>query len=107
MDVDLDRHLWALHENGFTVFDALFSVEQLDRWKSSFERLIQEGELSGGGGSRCVRDLVERDPSAALPLITNATLLGFAEQLILAGDRQGPPGCHRRPGRHRAAARFQ
>jgi Phytanoyl-CoA dioxygenase (PhyH) len=82
MDVDLDRHLWALHENGFTVFDALFSVEQVDRWKSSFERLIEEGELSGGGGSQWVRDLVERDSSAALPLVADPTLVGFAEQLM-------------------------
>jgi hypothetical protein len=82
MDVELDRHVAALRDDGFTVFKALFDAGQVDRWKASFDRLVQEDGHSGSGNSQWVHNLVERDPSIALPLIANPTLLGFAEQLL-------------------------
>lgn len=85
----MEKHIEEFKRDGYTVFEGLFDLEQIELWKTSFEELLKrqpaltERKRAPELGDVVVLDnLIEKDPVVMLPAITNSVVLDFLEAVM-------------------------
>lgn len=79
---ELARRVSDFKEQGFTVFEKLYSDEQVQAWRDTFKRLQNENVDTGKPMSWWYGDMCERAPDVMLPAVANPMLLDFAETVM-------------------------
>src|SRR5690606_12459551 len=79
----LQQHLEEYEANGFTVFEKVFSSEQMEQWKARYSDLVERQTPPGASQKTYwLSSVVEYDPWLFLPAVANPTILDFAEQVM-------------------------
>ena len=85
----MEKNIEEFKQDGYTVFEGLFDLEQIELWKKSFEELLKrqpvltERKRAPELGDVVVLDnLIEKDPKAMLPAITHPVVLDFLEAVM-------------------------
>jgi len=79
----LEEHYVEFKGNGFTILPKVFDQAQIDEWISLYPSLIKRQTLPGADqDQRWLSSVVEYEPHAMLPAVTNEKILDFAEMVM-------------------------
>ena len=85
----MEIHVEEFKRDGYTVFEGLFELEQIELWKTSFEDLVKrqpvltERKRAPELGDVVVLDnLIEKDPLGMMSAIANPVVLDFLEAVM-------------------------
>ena len=85
----MEKHIEEFKRDGYTVFNGLFDLEQVEQWKTAFENLLKhqppltDKKRAPEFGDVVVLDnLIEKDPVEMMPAITNSVVLDFLEAVM-------------------------
>ncbi len=79
----MTKRLAEYKENGFTVFEGVFSREQMDAWIARYADLVQrQTPLGAERPTQWLSSVVEYEPWLMLPAVNNPDILDFAERVM-------------------------
>ncbi len=79
----LTERLVEYKENGYTIFEAVFSRGQMDAWIARYDDLVQrQTPLGAERPTRWLSSVVEYEPWLMLPAVNNPDILDFAERVM-------------------------
>ena len=79
----LDERLTAYKQDGYTVFENVFSSKLMDAWKTAYPGIVdRQTPLGQDDPTLWLRSTLEFEPKLFLPAVANPTLLDFAERVM-------------------------
>lgn len=79
----LEERLREYKELGYTVFENVFSAEQMQAWKAKYDDLVLRQTLPGAERPQYwLSSVVEYEPWLMLPAVNDPTILDFAERVM-------------------------
>lgn len=79
----LDERLAAYKQDGYTVFENLFSQPLMDAWKAAYPGIVERQTPPGQDQPTLwLRSTLEFEPKLFLPAVAHPTLLDFAERVM-------------------------
>jgi ectoine hydroxylase-related dioxygenase (phytanoyl-CoA dioxygenase family) len=79
----IQQRIEEYEENGFTLFENVFSHEQMAQWKRKYEDLVDRQTLPGSEKrTYWLSSVLEYDPWLFLPAVADSAILDFAERVM-------------------------
>lgn len=79
----IEERLQEYKELGYTVFEKVFTPEQMECWKSKYDDLVARQTLPGAEKPQYwLSSVVEYEPWLMLPAVNDPSILDFAERVM-------------------------